>query len=1039
MFNKSKLSRIALAVALSVGVATTAVAANGQSAAMRGVISGPQGNPAAGSKITIIHMPSGTVKEFTVNEEGAFSARGLRVGGPYTIYIESDKFQSTAVEDVYLELNDTLVFDRSLEDPSSVERITVTGSRDFFANNGSSSTFGEDTINNTPTFNRDLKDVVRLNPLAVVSPTGGQMSIAGQHPKSNSITIDGVGLNDTFGLNDNGYPSQRSPVSLDAVSQISVDTAPFNARAGKFTGGNVNIVTKSGTNEFHGTAFYEKVPWAGTAKNDRTGEEFDVENEEETFGASLGGAIVEDKLFFFASYEEWEEEIPFDYNLDTLEGHNVTNDQVDQFISALSSVYGLTDTKGGSPAPDNDKKTLIKLDWNINSDHRADFTYNYQDTTSARNYTNSRSTLNMNSNAWTQASETTIYTGHVYSDWSSSFSTEATISYKEFSQASKTNSPWGEINVRTGTGTIVAGQDENRHRNELANEVWNFGLHGTYLAGDVEYNFGVEMEDTWNYNLYARNSAGTWQFESLEDFEQRLPDEVTYWNAYSNDTSDLAYDVSSKLYSVYGEANFELFEDFEVTAGLRYEYLTVGDSPQLNENYLETYGFANTENLDGTSMLLPRVGFNWDLTDDVTIRGGVGRYSGGMPLVWISNAYTNDGVTMSNVYYSGSDIDPANVAFDSVPQFLQDSVSPGSGNTVSIDPDFNLPSDCRYQLAVDYRFDIPKVGDNFAWSNEITYIDKSDSVYWIEMARVPETTLADGRIIYGTRYEGTDREDNYDMLTTNSDDGGRNIVFTSALNKQWDNGVSMSLSYTHQDITEAAAQTSTTAHSSYVYKTTLNRNEPIVDTAYYEVPHRFVFNLGYTTEFFSGYNTTFNLYWERRSGRRFTPTLGLYNDGDFGDQSALDGGDYLVYIPNGPDDALMDYEGGMSYDEIMEVVANAGLEGYAGSVVPKNIGKQPWITSMDLFVSQEVPGFHEDHKGMVYMSIENFANLLNDDWGKVYQASYSSIDLFDLGGLSDDNRYQYSRAYDGDSGQNWDTFETDESTWRIKIGVRYTF
>ena len=194
MFNKSKLSRIALAVALSVGVATTAVAANGQSAAMRGVISGPQGNPAAGSKITIIHMPSGTVKEFTVNEEGAFSARGLRVGGPYTIYIESDKFQSTAVEDVYLELNDTLVFDRSLEDPSSVERITVTGSRDFFANNGSSSTFGEDTINNTPTFNRDLKDVVRLNPLAVVSPTGGQMSIAGQHPKSNSITIDGVGL-----------------------------------------------------------------------------------------------------------------------------------------------------------------------------------------------------------------------------------------------------------------------------------------------------------------------------------------------------------------------------------------------------------------------------------------------------------------------------------------------------------------------------------------------------------------------------------------------------------------------------------------------------------------------------------------------------------------------------------------------------------------------------------------------------------------------------------------------------------------------------
>ena len=1037
MITKTQLSRIAIAVALTVGVATTAVAASGQSSAMRGSVVGPQGNPAAGSVITILHQPSGTVKELEVNEDGAFSALGLRVGGPYTIIIESDKFQSKVIENVYLELNDTFSLKAQLESPSDVERITVTGARDFTSNNGSSSVFGQKAIETTPSFNRDLKDIVRLNPLAVVSADGSELSVAGSNPKYNSLTIDGVGVNDTFGLNSNGYPAQRPPISLDAVEQISIDVAPFNARAGKFTGGNLDVVTKSGTNELSGSLFYEKVPFAGDAKNDRTGEEFDVENEEESFGATLGGAIVKDTLFFFASYEEWEEEIAFDYDMDTLSGHNVTNEQVDSFLNTLSSVYGLTDSKGTAPSPDSDKKTLIKLDWNINNDHRADFTYSYQDNSSARNYTNSNSTLNMSSNGWSQDSETTIYTGHVYSDWSAAFSTEVSISYKEYEQASNTNSDWGEINVRTGTGTIVAGQDENRHANILENEVWTLGFHGVYLAGDVEYKFGVEMEDTWNYNVYGRDSAGTWTFYSLEDFANRAPGLVEYGNAYTNDINDIAYDVDSTLYSTYVEANFELFEDFEVTAGLRYEYLTVDDSPSLNQNYLDTYGYANTENLDGTSMLLPRIGFKWSVNEDLTVRGGVGRFSGGMPLVWVSNAYTNDGVTKDST--STTSIDPSEVVFDSVPLSLQNALSIGSGSTNSIDPDFDLPSDWRYQIAADYIFDIEGVGDNFAWTTELTYVDKKDAAYWVDISRTPDTTLADGRIIYGNVYEGTDNEDNYDIQLTNSPDGGRSVLISTALSKQWDNGVSLSMSYTHQDITEAASGTSSTAESNYVYNITTNRNEPVVDTAYFEVPHRFVLNLGYTHEFFAGYNTDFNLFFERRSGRRFSHTLGLYNDGDFGDQSALDGGDYLIYIPEGPNDPLMDFEGGLSYEQIMEVVSAAGLEGYAGSIVPKNSGAQPWITSMDLYISQEVPGFYDGHKGKVYLSIENFANLLNDDWGKVYEVDYSSIDLFDLAGVNENNQYQYTYAYDGDSGQNWNQFETDESTWRIKIGVKYTF
>ena len=199
----------------------------------------------------------------------------------------------------------------------------------------------------------------------------------------------------------------------------------------------------------------------------------------------------------------------------------------------------------------------------------------------------------------------------------------------------------------------------------LENEVWNFALHATYLAGDIEYKFGTEIENTWNYNLYGRDSLGTWYFDDTEAFANQEISYFEYANAYTNDVQDLAYDVESTVYSLYGDATYEVFDDFTVTAGLRYEYLTVEDSPQLNSNFASTYGFANTENLDGFDIFLPRVSFNWDINDDLTLRGGAGRFYGGMPLVWISNAYTTDGVTNDSVTFSS--LDTSLVDFTSVP------------------------------------------------------------------------------------------------------------------------------------------------------------------------------------------------------------------------------------------------------------------------------------------------------------------------------------------------------------------------------------
>ncbi|WP_337881631.1 TonB-dependent receptor [Rheinheimera sp.] len=1043
-----KIKHIALAITLALGASNVALANTGQSSAIRGAIVDPQGNPAVGTTLTIIHTPSGSVKELAVNSAGQFNVSGLRVGGPYTIIVKNSGYEGKVIENIYLDMNKPLQLNTELAAKQDVETITVTGTRDFFSNSGSASYFGEEQIGNSATFNRDIKDVVRMNPLAVLDPSGTELSIAGSNPKYNSLTVDGVGLADTFGLNANGYPAQRPPISLDAVEQISVEFAPFKARAGKFSGGNINVVTKSGTNELEGSVFYEFVPWSGKAKDTDlvAGREFDVDNEEKTIGATLGGAIVEDKLFFFAAYDKWEEDVVFNYDLNTLEGHDVTIEQANRVIAILNDVYGLQDSIGSTPPPDSDEKILFKLDWNINSDHRADFTYSFQENTAARNYTNADNTLNFASNGWSQDSETTFISTHLYSDWSADFSTEISWTYKDYAQASNTASNWGEINIDVAPGSqngadIVAGRDENRHANVLENKTMTLGIHSTYLAGDVEYKFGGEIEDVWNYNLYGRHGAGTWTFNSIEEFEAKAPTSLVYSNAYTNNLQDIAYDVDSLQYSLYGEATFELFTDFMVTAGLRYELLTVSGEPKLNENFVDTYGYANTENMDGTDILLPRLGFTWNVADDVTLRGGVGRFSGGMPLVWVSNAYTNDGFTKVNAnpaVVRDAIRNPANVDFTRVPQAVLDSMVPGAGSTNTIADGFKMPSDWRYQFAVDYVFDLPVLGEGFAWTNEITYVDREDAPYWVDISRVKTGETVDGRTIWGSVYQGGLAQ-NWDIELRNIDNGGRSVIFTSSLQKEWDNGISLSTSYTNQDITEVNPGTSSTAESNYQFEVTKNRNEPLLGRAYYEIEHRFVVNLGYKHEFFAGYATNFNLFFERRSGEPFSWTLGAFQDGDLGDQPNFDDADiYLPYLPSSASDPAFDFVNGLSYDEIMAIAAAAGVDGYAGDYIEKYSSNQPWLTTMDLAITQELPGLVEGHKGKLYFVIDNFANLLNDDWGKSYSMAFPQRILYDFD-VNAQGQYVLQEAFGGTNTKNFDRFDVSESTWNIKLGVKYNF
>jgi outer membrane receptor for ferrienterochelin and colicin len=1066
--NKPRLSKIASAIVIAVGLSTSAMAAD-TSSSMRGKILSPTGEAANNVKITVIHEPSKTSREFMTNDSGNFTAKGLRVGGPYTVIIDSDTFSDTTLDNIFLSLGDTHRISEQLQE-DSIERIQVTGSNILQKSGGSNSIFGADLIKNVPSFNRDIKDVARLNPLASINGNG-ELIIAGGNPRSNSLTVDGIGQNDDFGLNFGGYPTEQPPVSLDAIEQISVDVSPFSASKGNFGGGTINAVTKSGTNDFKFSGFAEtSTPdMAGDVQSIQTISEdgrnvvddsghqtFETKTvkpikKQTRFGFNVGGPIIEDKLFFFVNYSNWSSELEMDYGFegsDATHEYNVSQAQFDEFNTILSDVYGRTDSLGGDPK-DTNETLFAKLSWNINPDHRLDFSYQWQDDQDERNAGTGGTTVSMASNRYTYATTFNNFSTKIYSDWSNDFSTEMGISYKDVSTTSDTNSDIGQITAITEFRgpKFVFGQDEFRHANESGTENLTLSLAATYLMDDHEINFGIQYEDLSLYNLFGANSLGSWEFASFEDFAARdlaRYGEFSYQNAYTGNTKDLAYNVSRSQLSLYVEDNFDLTDDINVTAGVRYERLSSSDKPTLNTAFQNTYGYTNQENLDGIDIILPRVNIEWFYSENLTLSAGVGRFQGGIPNVWYNNPFQNDGITLvaasSNsidAYYDDDRLVDPDFA---VPGEIISSLEKGAGSTNYTDPNFKLPSSWRSRIAADFTFDIAGLGDNFNWSTELMYHVKENEAVWTNTALINPITAADGeRLIYESRYID-DLEDNFDIQMTNAKDDGRSIIFSTALAKQWDNGLSMTMSYAHQDVEENHAGSSSRAQSNYKHNVIQSRNVDFVARGNYEVEHNLKINLGYEAELIAGYKTNINLFFERRSGRPFSWVSGAYRDDAFGDtRDFYSNSAYLAYIPSGADDPNVNWDDSqMSWAELEVQLNKAGIN-ERGQILDRNTGTQPWVTTMDLSIKQQIPGFAEGHKGEVFLMVDNFANLLNDDWGVEKRMSFPQQSIYDFGGLDDDGKYIIDKVFGGVDTRSYDRTVLGSSGWQMKVGVNYRF
>lgn len=1051
-----KLAYGASAVAIMMS-ASTAVFAQETTGAIRGRVTAADGAGVSGASVTVTHAPTGTSVTTVTDGTGFYSARGLRPGGPYEIRVSGAQ-GAGGVDLTAIGLGDPANGDVTLYDNSGADlgEIIVSGQR--FANdfgNGSASNYGADTIASLPSIGRDPKDIARLDPFATIDPSNEDaLSFAGTNTRLNQLTVDGIRQNDEFGLNGNGYPTQRSPISLDAIEALNVSVAPFSVINNGFIGGSMNATTKSGTNTFSGSAFYEKSddsmlgdrywgydPNTGPAGNRNPA--FGLRHElpynrvfdEKTWGATLGGPIIKDTLFFFASYEKFESEFslnegPFDAGFAN-PIPRISTAAVDAFRTAAQTRYGYdTGSYVNLAPPVEDEKYLAKIDWNINANHRLAVTFQETTGTSFNGSTSSAfinggSTttprLALESSQYLKDERLTTWNAQLNSQWTDAFSTELRYGYKE---TETTQLPVGGLSVgqvtvgvadlagvEAGSGTpqIQFGADNFRHDNYLYSEVSNAELIGRYSWGSHDFMAGLRTETRDFLNVFVSQSLGQWTFNTFADFQAGNASGLIIRGAVDPEggtvpasfgtARDGAVEFGYDVNSLYAEDTWQVLDNLRVTYGLRYDWFAMDDAPVRNAGFALRNGFDNTANLDGRDLFLPRFGFNWT-PGEWTVSGGIGRFSTIGTNVQIGNPFGNDGARITNAVCTGPITGVTDLSV--VPTSANCTFTPGQGSVVALDPDFETPSAWKYNLTIARDFYLPLVED-FRLQADIIHNEFENALYYTDLLATQVGTAPDGRPVYSHPTGPVV----FDLLLSNLKDGGSSTSGAITAQKTWNGGVFEGLdvrsTYTYTEAEDGNPMTSSQPDSSYVRFASADHNNPVLATSDYEVRHRFSVNASWTRALFGDNDTSINVFGQRRSGLPYSfvyhsSRTGNY-DNDFGNavpqsySGALGTSNQLFYVPatdaNGVVTATSDPRityTGIDMTAFNDFLNNTGLIKYAGSIAPRNAFRSGAVTTVDVRLSQEISApYIPTGKFKLYMDIENFGNLLNSKWGVTEQ------------------------------------------------------
>ena len=1052
------------------------------------------GEPLAGAVVNAVHTPSGTSYYAIANDKGQYHIYGMRAGGPYAVEISFLGMKTQNYTGISLTLGEPFVLDATMASTNELESVTVVAEKSFSSSiTGAGASFNRSQMENTPTIDRSIYDIAKMSPQVSSNKDGG-ISIAGTNNRYNAFSIDGADAKDSFGLaasGTNGGQTGTNPISIDAIEEIQVSVAPFDVRQSGFTGGAINAVTKSGTNEVKGSAygffFNENLIGTTPGNEQQMKENFNKTEREKydeelyrTIGATVGAPIIKDKLFLFVSAEYFNQSYPNVYSPDlgsydntdlvkpvTVGGKNythLTSDLAAAMIDHYQKTYNPNGNFSESYSPHQVETRSISLlsrvDWNINQANKLMVRYQLMDA-AKDNYSSGRNTYYFNNSGYKMATRTHTVVAELNSRLSDKIHNDLRVS--AVLERDHREVPYQGANMYiSGEKPVVdLGTEYSSGANSMDSDTWTLTDNLSIFAGDHTFTVGTDNKYYKFNNLFLQYAYGGYTYASIADFFANNPSQFNYRYADPDLTGgDPLWAATTHIMQLgfYAQDEWRVNRNLTLTYGLRADAPIFLNKPTENPTFNAT-SFATDNNefvgvVPKTSILwAPRFGFRMYLDDAhrSLLRGGIGLFTGQAPFVWLSNAYNNTGmeaksISVNNPAALNSDDTPKYPGFKFTSTPYDDLVKTGvfkagsSGATINtMNENFKYPQTFRVNLGYDqnlgngfkFTFDglFSKTLNNVMFTN--LAISSNAKVYAVNPAVAasnPESAAAP--------YYTIDSGDYYAIVALTNTSAGYTYSLSGKLEKHFDWGLDLMGAYTFGHSYSVNDGTSSVAYSNWKYNYSVDTNSgKELSYSRFDRPHRIIAMASYTSPKYAGFmSTNVTLTYEGQSGQRYCYTYS--EDADFNGDGQK--GNSLMYIPTVEEIGYMTWSSAEDAQKFENFIrSDSYLSSHRGMYSERNAGIAPFEHHFDLHVSQNF--FYDkkhNRKVELMLDVKNISNMFNRAWGLYYGSAYnrSALKVTDVTKVGDGYVPSY-KWY----GQTAVTLSDFYSRWRCQLGLRLTF
>lgn len=1046
------------------------------SAAINGLVTSMSSEPLIGATVVAVHTPTGTKYMTATRLDGHFNIPNVRVGGPYTITATFIGYEEQKEDNVFLKLGET--FDAVFILPEATKtlgEVVIRGNSNEIINGtrtGTATNVSKEQIAALPTLSRSFQDFVRLTPQAATNSQTGSTFLAGRNSRFNNIQIDGASNNDLFGLGSTGAPGGQAgttPISLDAIEEFQVVISPYDVRQGRFSGGGINAVTRSGTNQLSGSAFFfgRNQNTAGLSpepnnKGERT--KLDKFSDYQA-GFRVGGAIIPNKLFYFANAEMTRRSEPLLFKVGAA---GETGSDLVNFVNKdqLASIYDILKTKYGYDAGsygDVNKKTesnkfFVRFDYNLNDKHQLTLRLNMVDAFQDE-MTRSQTEFRFSNNGYKFTSKNTSLVFEVKSRFSNQVSNNLIIGASAIRDKRETlGGLFPSVTINMGTGNVIAGSQRSSVYNSLDQNVLEITDNVNYYAGKHSFTFGTNNEFFSFDNLFVNDGYGRYDFGSYADFVAGSSSATTfrYRQNYALSNGKSSAKFGAAQLGLYAQDEYNVSNNLKVTAGIRFDLPLFFDKPSYNKKvdstFAANYDGISTDKLPKTRVLFsPRVGFNWDVNGDkmTQVRGGAGIFSGRVPYVWISNQYGGTGVDFGSVDLKGT-LAPALGA--TVPDSIKNKYATGNASKGSIavtSRNFKMPQLLRFNVAVDRALPWGLVATLEAMFTKTLndVLPKDINLKSFEQSKKGGDSLlvGDGRPVFPSQRFINSTNFNSVILLDNTSKGYQ-YSLTAQLQKKFEHGFFATAAYTYGQSRDVYSGGSSTAASVWEFNQQVaGPNTLPLAYSQFDIRHRVMGAFSYRKEYAKHFATTVSLFYNGQSGQPFSY---VYTNDLNGDGATAND---LIYVPASRDEILLVPASASDTRSLDQQWAelNNFIEGddylkdRRGNYAERNAARTPWTHRFDLRVMQEffVNSAKNKHTLQLSLDIINAGNMLNKDWGRDYTVTNQSYELLNYKGLdAATGRPQFSFGSGTASSPTraWQVSQLS-SRWQAQVGVRYIF